>query len=202
MVRHRIVQHRGRRYSIKLEEPVWQTLDSVAEGLGIRLNQLIGQVAGGLSENTSLTAALRMLCLERSLDRVAALQQDLDDRALVSRGIPIASIIEACPSPCLLVRIPDEIIRINEPARTWFGAEGDSLLGKSLSHYLQIRSKPKFSEILATYLAGDTRNHTIRVVYLRPGRLVMARASVCPAMIGNEQELLYLVMIDSVPQRQ
>jgi predicted DNA-binding ribbon-helix-helix protein len=202
MVRHRIVQHRGRRYSIKLEEPVWQTLDTIAEGLGIRLNQLVGQVAGGLSENTSLTAALRMFCLERSLDRIAALQQDLDDRALVSRGIPIASIVEACPSPCLLVRLPDEIIRINEPARTWFGTEGDTLLGKSLSHYVQIRSKPKFSDILAAYLAGDTRSHAVRVVYLRPGRLVMARASMCPAMVGGDQELLYLVMIDSAPHRQ
>jgi hypothetical protein len=159
-------------------------------------------VAGGLSENTSLTAALRMFCLERSLDRIAALQQDLDDRALVSRGIPIASIVEACPSPCLLVRLPDEIIRINEPARTWFGTEGDTLLGKSLSHYVQIRSKPKFSDILAAYLGGDTRSHAVRVVYLRPGRLVMARASMCPAMVGGDQELLYLVMIDSAPHRQ
>lgn len=202
MVRHRIVQHRGRRYSIKLEEPVWRTLDSIAEGLGVRLNQLIGQVAGGLSENTSLTAALRAFCLEQSLERIAVLQQDLDDRALVSRGVPIASIVEACPAPCLLVRVPDEIVRINEAARTWFGADGEALIGKSLSHYLQVRSKPKLSEILASYAGGDTRIHVVRVVYLRPGRLVMARASICPALVGVQQDPLYLVMIDIAVHRQ
>ncbi len=202
MVRHRIVQHRGRRYSIKLEETVWQTLDSIAEGLGIRLNQLVGQVAGGLSENSSLTASLRTFCLQRSLDQIADLQQNLDDRSLMSEGIPIASIVEACPAPCLLVRAPDEVVRVNEPAKTWFGTDGEALIGKSLSHYLQIRSKPKLSEILATYRTGETRNHTARVVYLRPGRLVMARAGICPAMVGGEQELLYLVMIDHGPHRQ
>jgi len=202
MIRHRIVQHRGRRYSIKLEETVWRTLDSIAEGLGVRLNQLVGQIAGGLSENTSLTAALRAFSLERSLERIAVLEQDLEDRALVSRGVPVASIVEACPTPCLLVRVPDEIVRINDAARNWFGADGEILIGKSLSHYVQIRSKPRLAEILDAYSAGDTRIHSVRVVYLRPGRLVMARASICPALVGAQQEPLYLVMIDIAPHRQ
>lgn len=202
MVRHRIVQHRGRRYSIKLEDTVWQTLDSIAENLGIRLNQLIGQVAGGLSENSSLTAALRTFCLERTLDRIVALQQDLDDRSLVAHGIPIATIVEACPSPCLLVQVPDQIMRINEAARVWFGADDSALIGRALGHYLQIRSKPRLEEILDGYRSGDIRSHGARVVYLRPGRLVMARASICPAVLSEGDDMLYLVMIDNAPHRQ
>ena len=92
--------------------------------------------------------------------------------------------------------------KAREPAKTWFGTDGEALIGKSLSHYLQIRSKPKLSEILTGYRSGETRNHSARVVYLRPGRLVMARAGICPAMVGGEQELLYLVMIDHGPHRQ
>lgn len=202
MVRHRIVQHHGRRYSIKLEEAVWQTLDSIAEGFGVRLNQLIGQVAAGLSDNNSLTAALRLFCLEQSLQRITTLERDLNDRSLVSSGVPIASIVEACPSPCLLVRAPDEILRINEPGRAWFGAEGEALIGKALSHYLQIRCKPKLTEILDAYANGAVNSYPARVVYLRPGRLVMAKASLCPAQIGRDGKPVYLVMIDTAPQRQ
>jgi predicted DNA-binding ribbon-helix-helix protein len=202
MVRHRIVQHRGRRYSIKLEEAVWHTLDVIADGLGVRLNQLIGQVAGGLSDNSSLTAALRLFCLEQSLERIAVLERDLNNRSLVSSGVPLASIIEACPSPCLLVRAPDEILRINEPGRAWFGTDGEALVGKSLSHYLQIRCKPKLAEVLDAYANGDTTTYPARVVYLRPGRLVMAKASLCPALVSTDGLPVYLLMIDTAPQRQ
>lgn len=202
MVRHRIVQHRGRRYSIKLEDAVWQTLDSIADRLGVRLNQLIGQVASGLSDNSSLTAALRLFCLERSLEKITVLERNLNDRSLISTGVPIASIIEACPSPCLLVRSPDEILRINESGRAWFGADGEALIGKSLGHYLQIRCKPKLQEILEDYSNGGTGTFPARVVYLRPGRLVMAKASLCPALVSTDGKPIYLLMIDTAPQRQ
>ena len=37
----RIVQYRGRRYSIRLEPVFWQSLEALAEGQGKRLGRLV-----------------------------------------------------------------------------------------------------------------------------------------------------------------
>jgi hypothetical protein len=36
-----------------------------------------------------------------------------------------------------------------------------------------------------------------RVICLRPGRLIMAKGSICPAVVRSQGDLLYFLMIDA-----
>ena len=56
---HRILQHAGRRYSLKLDEIVWETLEELAEDGGLRLNELVARVAQETGGDAGLTNALR-----------------------------------------------------------------------------------------------------------------------------------------------
>ena len=54
-MRHRIIQHSGRRYSVKLADAVWENLESLAGEAGLRLNQLVARVAEQAGEANAAT---------------------------------------------------------------------------------------------------------------------------------------------------
>ena len=50
---------------------------------------------------------------------------------------------------------------------------------------------------LEQYAAGRSNVFPARVICLRPGRLIMAKGSICPAVVRSEGDLLYFLMIDA-----
>ena len=86
-MRHRIIQHAGRRYSLKLDDVSWRALEAVARADKVRLNQLVARVAAQ-NGDSNLTAALRQLCLERALERIAVLERELAALTRLGRGMP------------------------------------------------------------------------------------------------------------------
>lgn len=195
-MRHRIVQYRGKRYSLKLHDLVWRSLEETARGSGMRLNQLVARIAADSADESSITGALRLFCLERALDRAAALERRLDELRLTARGAPLALIAEACPVPCLILSEDHRIHRANAAAAEWMSTTPDALAGKAVEHYLQIKSATPLDEIVRRYRTGDRSVAALRVVYFRPGRVVMARAAVCPAEVGEGGAASYLMFID------
>lgn len=196
-MRHRILQHAGRRYSVKLDPAVWDALEGFARDREMRLNALVAEIDRAREPQSSLTEALRLYCLRRALEQVGALTRRVADQALTRTGVPVGLIVDACPAPCLLVGQDDTVQRANGAAQDWMGAAAGALAGKSLQHYLQIRSAPPLAEILAAFARGDLAAHPVRVIYLRPGRVVMARGTVCPASYDGPGSFSYLVMIDT-----
>jgi predicted DNA-binding ribbon-helix-helix protein len=194
-MRHRIVQHAGKRYSLKLDALVWEALEGFAAADGIRLNELVARVGRAADGRSSLTEALRLYSLRRALEGMAALSRRLEDRALTVAGAPVGLIVDACPAPCLLVAGAQTIRRVNAAAERWMGVAANGLIGRSLEHYLQIRSTPPLATYLAAVATGEATALAVRALYLRPGRVVMARATLCPAAIGSGAEFSYLVMI-------
>src|SRR5574338_1277982 len=61
---HRIVQHRGRRYSLKLGADIWEILERSAQRRGKRLNRLIGEIAEACPPGANLSATLRSYCVD------------------------------------------------------------------------------------------------------------------------------------------
>jgi predicted DNA-binding ribbon-helix-helix protein len=194
--RHRIVQHAGRRYSVKLDEAVWEALETFAREQELRLNELVAAIDRGREGQASLTEAIRLYCLRRALDRVRVLARRVEDQALTATGVPVGIIVDACPAPCLLVARDQTIRRANAAAQKWMGAGADALAGRSLEHYLQIRGVPPLAEIMAAFGRGEQSVYPVRVVYLRPGRVVMARATLCPASYEGTGAFSYLIMLD------
>jgi predicted DNA-binding ribbon-helix-helix protein len=184
---HRILQHAGRRYSLKLDQVVWETLEELAEDGGLRLNELVARVAQEAGDDAGLTNALRSYCLRELRRRLSQRDAEVKALTLTSRGVPAALLAQACPTPCFLIGADQVILETNEPAQKWMSTPAPALVGKVVDHYLQIKSVPPIEEIVRLFRDGARRLFAARVLHLRPGRLVMARANLCPAMISAER---------------
>ena len=188
---HRILQHAGRRYSLKLDEIVWETLEALAEEGHLRLNELVARVAQEAGDDAGLTNALRNYCLRELRRRLSQREAEVKALTLTSRGVPAALFAQACPAPCFLIG-PDQIIlETNEPAQKWMSTPAAALAGKVVDHYLQIKSVPPVEDIVRQFRDGVRKLFAARVVHLRPGRLVMARANLCPAMIDADRPAIF-----------
>lgn len=200
-MRHRIIQHAGRRFSVKLDDLVWENLEQLAAGAGMRLNQLVSRVVSSAGEGANITGALRQYCLDAALKRVKELERAAEDSRLSGRGVPIALLAEASPSPCLIVGGDHKVRRANPAAREWMGVQEEALIGKSVQHYFQIKAPVPLDEITRQYAAGKLGVFSARMVYVRPGRLVVARARICPGLVpegaaADSPELTYLIFVD------
>jgi predicted DNA-binding ribbon-helix-helix protein len=194
---HRILQHAGRRYSLKLDEIVWETLEELAEEGDVRLNELVARVAQETGDEAGLTNALRNYCLRELRRRLSLRDAEVRTLTLTSRGVPAALLAQACPTPCFLIGKGQLILETNEPAQKWMSTPAAALVGKIVDHYLQIKSVPPVDEIVRQFGDGVRRLFAARVLHLRPGRLVMARANLCPAMIDADRpdEFGYFLII-------
>ncbi len=195
-MRHRIVQFKGRRYSIKLEPPVWAGLEAIAAASGRRFNQLVAEMAERAAGNhASLTGALRAYCLEHAQSRVQELQAAVRDFSLVGRGAPLALIAEACPAPCVIAAQDHVVLAANAAMEAWLGIDAGALVGTRLDHYFHMKMQPALADIVEAYRKGRARVVRGRAIVVRPGRLVMSRASICPAMICETGDLSYFVFL-------
>ena len=66
----RVVQYRGRRYSIRLETVFWKFLEYLAERRNIRLGRYIAGLAGAHDGN-NLSSYLRVVCMLEAQRSVA-----------------------------------------------------------------------------------------------------------------------------------
>ena len=194
-MRHRIIQQAGRRYSLKLDDLTWQALEAVARAEKIRLNQLVARVAAQTGD-ANLTGALRQLCLERALQRAAMLERELAAVSRLGRGMPVSAMVEGMPTPCFALSQRHEVLRVNAPAVSWSGLEEQALLGQKIDRYLQIIANQSLDNIVAEFGRGVVKLFPARVLCPKPGRLLMARGMICPALVRSADDLAYLLMID------
>jgi predicted DNA-binding ribbon-helix-helix protein len=194
-MRHRIIQQSGRRYSLKLDDLTWQALEAVARAEKIRLNQLVARVAAETGD-ANLTGALRQLCLERALQRAALLERELAAVSRLGRGMPVSAMVEGMPTPCFALSQRHEVLRVNAPAVSWSGLEEQALLGQKIDRYLQIIANQSLDNIVAEFGRGVVKLFPARVLCPKPGRLLMARGMICPALVRSADDLAYLLMID------
>lgn len=194
---HRIVQHRGRRYSLKLGADIWEILERSAQRRGKRLNRLIGEIAEGCPPGANLSATLRSYCVDELKLQVRELEQKLRETSMSTQGISAASVADACPSPCFLLNAQNLVLKTNAAAQKWLSIDEATLRDKPIDRYMQIKVPVPLSQILEQYAAGRSNVFPARVICLRPGRLIMAKGSLCPAVVRSEGDLLYFLMIDA-----
>lgn len=104
----RVIQKKGRRMAIRLENIYWDQLLDLAKTDGISLNELIFRIVGELDKSTNRTSALRAFCLHR-------LRQEMALATMRSGNIDLAAIITACPLP-VMVLTPERKIAAYNPA--------------------------------------------------------------------------------------
>jgi predicted DNA-binding ribbon-helix-helix protein len=184
---HRVVQLDGRRYSLNLERPFWQTLEDIAQSRHLRLNRLIAQIAAGRGE-TNLASRVRAYC-------VAELRQRLI-RALLSVGpTNIVSLLEYCPFPCLVLSRDQEVLCANAPFMGWFGNEGGPLVGQALRRHFRFRLRGNFDDLWASFVDGRVFSEDVRLISIAPGRVRAANATIQPAQVGGPGDFACLVWL-------
>lgn len=194
---HRIIQCKGRRYSLKLDQDVWQILEQAALRRGIRINHLIDGLANACPDGGNLSAALRAYSIDELKRQLQVLQDKLRDQAMhAGQGVSAAVIADACPAPCFLVNAASVVLKANSAAQKWLGLDETSLRDRPLDQYMQVKSPVPLPQIVLQFARGRAQAFPARIICLRPGRLIMAKATLCPAIVRSEQDLVYFLMIE------
>lgn len=194
---HRIVQHRGRRYSLKLGSDIWDILERSAQRRSKRLNRLVGEIAEACPPGANLSATLRSYCVDELKLQVSELEHKLREMSMSTQGISAASVADACPSPCFLLNAQNLVLKTNAAAQKWLSIDEVALRDKPIDRYMQIKVPVPLPQIVEQFAAGRSAVFPARVICLRPGRLIMAKGSLCPAVVRGDGDLLYFLMIDA-----
>jgi predicted DNA-binding ribbon-helix-helix protein len=198
-VQHRILQASGVRYSLKLETAFWQVLERVARRRGMALRELVSKLAEGLPEHMNLAAGLRWWCVQHmreSLDRTEARANQL----AFSRGeASVPLIVSACPAPAVQVAYSGEIVAVNAAFVRWCGSAETELMGRRIDHIFQVKTQRPMEDVLRRFRDRLPEVVPAKITFVRPGRVVVARAMLCVATHTSDEQFSYLLMIELVP---
>jgi predicted DNA-binding ribbon-helix-helix protein len=193
---HRVVQYRGRRYSLKLDYSSWNALEQAASRRNMRLNQLVDELAVATNHEGNFSATVRAQCLAELKTQIEDLENKVRMQSMSGEGISASLIADACPAPTFVVDGRSMVQKANQPAQKWLGLAESALVGRPVDQYFQVKSTMTLPQIVEQFGQGKYQVFPARSVCLRPGRLIMAKATICPVLRRSDQDLIYTIMID------
>jgi predicted DNA-binding ribbon-helix-helix protein len=193
---HRVVQYRGRRYSLKLDYSSWNALEQAASRRNMRLNQLVDELAVATNHEGNFSATVRAQCLAELKTQIEDLENKVRMQSMSGEGISASLIADACPAPTFVVDGRSMVQKANQPAQKWLGLADSALVGRPVDQYFQVKSTMTLPQIVEQFGQGKYQVFPARIVCLRPGRLIMAKATICPVLRRSDQDLIYTIMID------
>jgi predicted DNA-binding ribbon-helix-helix protein len=181
----RIVQHHGRRYSIRLEPIFWQSLDALAEQQGMRLGRFVAAHAETY-RGANFASYLRVICMLET-------GQSLARATLGPSHGSLLDLVAGCPSPGLVLSRHRTIIAYNEGLENWLGPAHKPLAGAELTSVMQVRTRSPLNDIWESMLSGAQARADINVLHVEPGRVVAAGARLL-ALHEPDEGTFYAVM--------
>ena len=193
---HRVVQYRGRRYSLKLDQASWAALEQAAARRRMRLNQLVDELSTATNHEGNFSATVRAQCLAELKQQIADLEDRVRQQSMSGQGVSASLIADACPVPAFIANGQSVMLKANGAAQKWLGLGESALVGKPLDQYFQVKSSLPLAQIVEQFAQGRNQIFPARIVCLRPGRLIMAKANICPILRRAEGDLAYVLMIE------
>ena len=181
----RIVQHLGRRYSIRLEPVFWQSLDALAARQGMRLGRFVAERAETY-RGANFASYLRVICM---LDA----GQLLAHATLRPHQSSLVDLVTGCPSPGLVLTRQRTIIAYNDSLEQWLGPAHKPLAGAELTAVMQVRTRRPLNDIWEDMLEGKLARADINVLNVEPGRVIAANARLM-ALPALEEDAFYAIM--------
>ena len=181
----RVVQHRGRRYSIRLETAFWKFLEYLAGRQDVRLGRYIAGLAGSYGGN-NLSSYLRVVCMLEAERSVAEAILDPTRDSLLT-------LVRDCPSPGVIVSRSRTILGYNTAFAHWLGPGPRVLAGSELTDVLQVRTTLPLNEMWADMITGTQGTVNAHVLRVSPGRVSAAQATIVP-LRSDVGEGFYAVM--------
>lgn len=181
----RVVQHRGRRYSIRLETIFWTFLDYLAARHGLRLGRYIAGLAASYRGN-NLSSYLRVVCMLEAERRLA-------EQVLEPNRDSLLALVRDCPCPGIILSRSRAILGYNTAFARWLGPGPRVLAGSALTDVLQVRTARSLNEVWADMVAGAQGTVKAHVLRVSPGLVSAAQATIVPLRTGTEDGF-YAVM--------
>jgi predicted DNA-binding ribbon-helix-helix protein len=181
----RVVQHRGRRYSIRLETVFWKFLDDLAARRGVRLGRYVAGLAASYGGN-NLSSYLRVVCMLEAERRLAEAVLDPTRDSLLA-------LVRDCPSPGVIVSRSRTILGYNTAFARWLGPGPQVLAGSELTDVLQVRTVRSLNEVWTDMITGAQGTLKAHVLRVSPGRVSAAQATIVP-LRSDVEDGLYAVM--------
>jgi predicted DNA-binding ribbon-helix-helix protein len=171
----RVVTHRGRRTSVRLEPVFWTVLERMAAAQGVRVGTLVGRLAESHAGG-NLTAHLRTVCLLDAERRAADGWSD-------ARAAGPGRLVQWAPSPALIVAGDTTILDQNTALERWLGQP--SLIGQRLAEAFRVRTRKPLRELWAAMQSTGRPIAGLGVVRISAGRVQAAEATVVPTRPGT-----------------
>ncbi len=181
----RVVQHRGRRYSIRLETAFWKFLEYLAGRQDVRLGRYIAGLAASYAGN-NLSSYLRVVCMLEAERSVAEAILDPTRDSLLT-------LVRDCPSPGVIVSRSRTILGYNTAFARWLGPGPRVLAGSELTNVLQVRTSRHLNEVWTDMITGAQGTVKAHVLRVSPGRMSAAQATIVP-LRSDVGEGFYAVM--------
>lgn len=190
---HRVIQLNGRRYSLNLELPFWQTLEDMARSERIRLNRLVARIAAEAPDEANLASCVRAFCIATLRHR--ALRAEVRfERA------DLAAVIEGSPAAALAVSAGQEILAANAAFRTWLGAADVRLVGEALQRHFRFRTRQPLEDLWRSFGEGRITNVEARLISIVPGRVRAANVVLQPLRFAAPETFACVVWLKPAAQ--
>ncbi len=168
----RIVQYKGKRYCIRLEDTYWAVLEAEAKARGIKLNQVVHEYYTHPDGEGNRTAFLRR-------HTVAWLAESLtqSQERLAMEGSEVRCVLSATPEPAFLFSEDMSVSRHNRYFRAWLAKQVGKLDEELLEKMrVSFRSSIRVLMDRIKESGGITRNESAAI--LLPGYALTIRVNV------------------------
>lgn len=186
--RTRLVQRGGRRYSIRLEQVFWRSLEEAASELGVRLNELVAQIAEAQGGPDNLASRLRMFCLSH-------LRDELVGARIATGGTDVTKVVLASPAPCFVVSPRRLVTHANPAFEALFGGRAHELIGQPLEKSFRLNFGTAMSAFWSDLSKPDCPPLAGRLSFMLPGRVFVAPITACPVARTDAGAVSCLVFV-------
>ncbi len=183
--RPRIVQFNNRRYSIRLEPVFWRALETLAERNQVRLGKFIAELEETY-QGKNFSSFLRVFSM---LDA----ERGLAEGRLGDGRASLLDLVEACPTPGVVLSHDRTIIACNTAFTGWLGKPYSPVVGSDLTAVLQVRTRRSLNEVWQDMVNGDAAAIDARILHVAPGRVSTAQGRIL-ALPSNDPLSFYSVM--------
>jgi len=191
--RQRILQRRGHRISIRLEEEFWEQLEFCAKDEGLKLSELVFRL---IDENSSVnrSSLLRIYCARW-------MRKKLVQAHISNSNADIQGILTSCPIPCVIVSKEKKLIAQN-------GAFGEKILGalvapdmwEEADTIIRFSLARPIDRIIRDLMSEDTPFIETNVAFSRGSAIVQMIGRFCLLNPRSADASLLLCFLD--PQRK
>jgi predicted DNA-binding ribbon-helix-helix protein len=181
----RIVQHRNKRYSVRLEPIYWQTLEVLADRQRIRLGRFVAELAENY-EGPNFSSYLRVFCMLEG-------EQALARETLGPTHHGLMDVVTQCPNPGLILSRYRTVIAYNTAFGDWLGPANVAVVGAELTTLVQVRTRRSLNDVWQDLVSGREPKAEAKLLFVAPGRVNAAQATMLALRSQTYQEF-YAVM--------